>query len=83
MTTYYQKTKKPQNVCIRILVNPHQLPFLLLSTVEAKKRRSAGHQPKEPVPESTRSVFVTFLGEAGITLRQDGTPNEICKTLAL
>lgn len=67
---------------IRIPVNPHQLPFLL-STIEAKKRCSAANQRKEPVPESTKSVFVTFLREAGITLRQDGTPNEIGKTLAL
>lgn len=70
-----------KKVCIRITVNPHQLQFLLLSTVEAKKRRTAGHQTKEAVPESTKSVFVTFLREAGITLRQDGTPNEIGKTL--
>uniref|UniRef100_H3DAV5 FA complementation group D2 n=1 Tax=Tetraodon nigroviridis TaxID=99883 RepID=H3DAV5_TETNG len=27
--------------------------------------------------ESTKSVFVTFLREAGVTLRRDGTPNEI------
>lgn len=60
-----------------------QLQFLLLSAVEAKKRRTAGHQTKEAVPESTKSVFVTFLREAGITLRQDGTPNEIGKTLAV
>lgn len=57
--------------------------FLILFTVEAKKRRSGGHQAKEPVPESTKCVFVTFLSEAGITLRQDSTPNEIGKTLAL
>lgn len=68
---------------IRINVNPHELLFLLFSTLEAKKKRSTGHQTKELVPESTKSVFVTFLREAGITLRHDGTPNEIGKTLAL
>ncbi|XP_056884964.1 Fanconi anemia group D2 protein isoform X2 [Takifugu flavidus] len=44
----------------------------------AKKKRSAGRQAKESVPESTnKSVFVTFLREAGVTLRQGGTSNEI------
>lgn len=62
----------------------HHIPFLLLSTIAAKKKRSAGRQAKDTVPESTnKSVFVTFLREAGVTLRQGGTSNEIGKPLAL
>lgn len=84
----YQKKKfvlGSQLTPISLQLQSHQLQlqFLLLSTVEAKKRRTAGHQTKEAVPESTKSVFVTFLREAGIILRQDGTPNEIGKTLAV
>ncbi|XP_070814866.1 Fanconi anemia group D2 protein [Chaetodon trifascialis] len=48
------------------------------ATTKAKKSRSAGRQSKEPAPEETnQSVFAVFLGEAGVTLRQDGTSNEI------
>uniref|UniRef100_A0A671UW42 FA complementation group D2 n=1 Tax=Sparus aurata TaxID=8175 RepID=A0A671UW42_SPAAU len=44
----------------------------------AKKSRSTGRQPKEPAPEETHeSVFGVFLREAGVTLKQDGTSNEI------
>lgn len=54
------------------------------STIAAKKKRSAGRQVKDAAPESTnKSVFVTFLREAGVTLRQGGTSNEIGKPLAL
>lgn len=62
----------------------HHVSFLLLSTIAAKKKRSAGRQGKDTVPESTnKSVFATFLREAGVTLRQGGTSNEIGKPLAL
>ncbi|XP_030276612.1 Fanconi anemia group D2 protein isoform X2 [Sparus aurata] len=45
---------------------------------KAKKSRSTGRQPKEPAPEETHeSVFGVFLREAGVTLKQDGTSNEI------
>lgn len=51
-----------------------------LLSIEAKKSRSTGRQPKEPAPEETnKSVFVVFLEEAGVTLRQGGTSNEIGK----
>lgn len=49
-------------------------------SVEAKKSRSTGRKSKGPAPEETiKSVFVVFLREAGLTLRQGGTPNEIGK----
>lgn len=52
-----------------------------LLSVEAKKSRSAGRQPKEPAPEETNeSVFGVFLREAGVTLKQGGTSNEIGKS---
>uniref|UniRef100_A0A3Q3XSE3 Uncharacterized protein n=1 Tax=Mola mola TaxID=94237 RepID=A0A3Q3XSE3_MOLML len=48
------------------------------TTIKAKKSRSTGRPAKEPAPEETnKSVFVAFLREAGVTLRQDGTSNEI------
>ncbi|XP_076603581.1 Fanconi anemia group D2 protein [Chaetodon auriga] len=48
------------------------------ATTKAKKSRSAGRQSKEPAPEETnQSVFAVFLREAGVTLKQDGTSNEI------
>ncbi len=51
-----------------------------LLSIEAKKSRSAGRQPKEPAPEETNeSVFAVFLREAGVTLKQGGTSNEIGK----
>lgn len=51
-----------------------------LLSIEAKKSRSTGRQPKEPAPEETnKSVFVVFLKEAGVTLRRGGTSNEIGK----
>lgn len=51
-----------------------------LLSIEAKKSRSTGRQPKQPAPEDTnKSVFVVFLKEAGVTLRQGGTSNEIGK----
>ena len=47
---------------------------------EAKKSRSTGRQPKEPAQEETNeSVFGVFLREAGVTLKQGGTSNEIGK----
>lgn len=56
------------------------LRFYSLLSIEAKKSRSTGRQPKEPAPEETnKSVFVVFLKEAGVTLRQGGTSNEIGK----
>lgn len=51
-----------------------------LFSIEAKKSRSTGRPAKEPAPEETnKSVFVAFLREAGVTLRQNGTSNEIGK----
>ncbi|XP_073324559.1 Fanconi anemia group D2 protein [Pagrus major] len=48
------------------------------AATKAKKSRSTGRQPKEPAPEETNeSVFGVFLREAGVTLKQDGTSNEI------
>ncbi|KAM7422523.1 hypothetical protein PAMA_010526 [Pampus argenteus] len=48
------------------------------TTTKAKKSRSAGRQQKEAVSEETNeSVFSVFLRGAGVTLRQDGTSNEI------
>ncbi|KAM7402059.1 hypothetical protein PAMP_017329 [Pampus punctatissimus] len=48
------------------------------TTTKAKKSRSAGRQQKEAVSEETNeSVFCVFLRGAGVTLRQDGTSNEI------
>ncbi|XP_049448967.1 Fanconi anemia group D2 protein [Epinephelus fuscoguttatus] len=48
------------------------------TTTKAKKSRSTGRQPKEPAPEVTNeSVFAVFLREAGVTLKQGGTSNEI------
>lgn len=50
-----------------------------LLSIEAKKSRSTGRQ-KEPAPEETNeSVFGVFLREAGVTLKQGGTSNEIGK----
>ncbi|XP_054472432.1 Fanconi anemia group D2 protein [Anoplopoma fimbria] len=48
------------------------------TTTKAKKSRNTGRQPKEPAPEVTNeSVFGVFLREAGVTLKQGGTSNEI------
>ncbi|GAA6215791.1 Fanconi anemia group D2 protein [Lates japonicus] len=48
------------------------------TTSKAKKSRSAGRQPKAAAPEETNeSVFNVFLREAGVTLKQGGTSNEI------
>lgn len=54
--------------------------FFSLFLIEAKKSRSTGRPVEEPAPEETnKSVFVAFLREAGVTLRQNGTSNEIGK----
>ncbi|XP_035858240.1 Fanconi anemia group D2 protein isoform X1 [Sander lucioperca] len=48
------------------------------TTTKAKKSRSNGRQTKEPAPaETNESVFSVFLREAGVTLKQGGTSNEI------
>ncbi|XP_041834806.1 Fanconi anemia group D2 protein isoform X2 [Melanotaenia boesemani] len=48
------------------------------TTTKAKKSRSNGRQTKEPVSEETNEgVFVVFVREAGVTLKQGGTSNEI------
>ncbi|XP_034539766.1 Fanconi anemia group D2 protein [Notolabrus celidotus] len=48
------------------------------TATKAKKSRSTGRQPKEAAPEETnQSVFGVFLREAGVTLKQGGTSNEI------
>ncbi|XP_075893389.1 Fanconi anemia group D2 protein isoform X2 [Nelusetta ayraudi] len=48
------------------------------TTSKAKRGRSAGRQSKEPaLEESNKSEFFVFLKEAGVTLRSDGTSNEI------
>uniref|UniRef100_UPI0037E954F8 Fanconi anemia group D2 protein n=1 Tax=Semicossyphus pulcher TaxID=241346 RepID=UPI0037E954F8 len=48
------------------------------TTTKAKKSRSTGRQQREPAPEETNeSVFGVFLREAGVTLKQGGTSNEI------
>lgn len=48
--------------------------------IEAKKSRSTGRRPKGDVSEETnQSVFAVFLREAGVTLKQGGTSNEIGK----
>uniref|UniRef100_A0A671UQK4 FA complementation group D2 n=1 Tax=Sparus aurata TaxID=8175 RepID=A0A671UQK4_SPAAU len=58
--------------------DPVLLQMYSLVSIEAKKSRSTGRQPKEPAPEETHeSVFGVFLREAGVTLKQDGTSNEI------
>ncbi|KAM3621260.1 uncharacterized protein V6R79_008577 [Siganus canaliculatus] len=45
---------------------------------KAKKSRSTGRQPKETAPEETNgSIFTAFIREAGVTLNQGGTSNEI------
>ncbi|XP_068451005.1 Fanconi anemia group D2 protein isoform X2 [Clinocottus analis] len=45
---------------------------------KAKKSRNTGRKSKEPDPEVTNeSVFGVFLREAGVTLKQAGTSNEI------
>uniref|UniRef100_A0A8D0CT53 FA complementation group D2 n=1 Tax=Sander lucioperca TaxID=283035 RepID=A0A8D0CT53_SANLU len=54
------------------------LKFYSLLYIEAKKSRSNGRQTKEPAPaETNESVFSVFLREAGVTLKQGGTSNEI------
>lgn len=56
------------------------LMFILFLSIGAKKSRSTGRQPKGPAADETnKSVFVVFLREAGLTLRQGGTSNEIGK----
>ncbi|XP_061910230.1 Fanconi anemia group D2 protein isoform X4 [Entelurus aequoreus] len=48
------------------------------SSTTAKRSRTTGRQSKVSAPEeSTASVFSVFLREAGVTLKQGGTPNEI------
>ncbi|KAK9529071.1 hypothetical protein VZT92_013188 [Zoarces viviparus] len=48
------------------------------TTTKAKKGRTSGRKAKEPAPEETNeSVFGVFLREAGVTLKQGGTSNEI------
>ncbi|TNN85653.1 Fanconi anemia group D2 protein [Liparis tanakae] len=48
------------------------------TTTKAKKSRNTGRKLKEPAPEETNeSVFGVFLREAGVTLKQAGTSNEI------
>ncbi|KAM8913890.1 Fanconi anemia group D2 protein isoform 2-T6 [Spinachia spinachia] len=48
------------------------------STTKAKKSRSTAPKSKEPAPEETNErVFGVFLREAGVTLKQAGTSNEI------
>ncbi|KAF3689815.1 Fanconi anemia group D2 protein [Channa argus] len=47
-------------------------------TTKAKKSRSTGREPREDVAKETnQSVFTVFLREAGVTLKQGGTSNEI------
>ncbi|XP_026205940.1 Fanconi anemia group D2 protein isoform X1 [Anabas testudineus] len=47
-------------------------------TTKAKKSRSTGRQPKgDVVEEANQSVFAVFLRDAGVTLKQGGTSNEI------
>ncbi|TKS71673.1 Fanconi anemia group D2 protein [Collichthys lucidus] len=49
-----------------------------VTATKSKKSRSAGRQPKEaPSEETNQSVFGVFLREAGVTLKQGGTSNEI------
>uniref|UniRef100_A0A7N6AQA6 FA complementation group D2 n=1 Tax=Anabas testudineus TaxID=64144 RepID=A0A7N6AQA6_ANATE len=57
----------------------HQLDtFLNITPTEAKKSRSTGRQPKgDVVEEANQSVFAVFLRDAGVTLKQGGTSNEI------
>uniref|UniRef100_A0A8D2ZEY8 FA complementation group D2 n=1 Tax=Scophthalmus maximus TaxID=52904 RepID=A0A8D2ZEY8_SCOMX len=50
------------------------------ATTKAKKSRGSTRQPKEAVREDTNeSVFSVFLRQAGVTLRQGCTSNEIGK----
>lgn len=50
------------------------------TSTEAKKSRSTGRQPKEDVAEkANQSAFAVFLRDAGVTLKQGGTSNEIGK----
>lgn len=63
----------------------HPTPFTykvyFALSIEAKKSRTTAPKPKEPAPEETNeSVFGVFLREAGVTLKQAGTSNEIGKT---
>uniref|UniRef100_A0A667XHB4 FA complementation group D2 n=1 Tax=Myripristis murdjan TaxID=586833 RepID=A0A667XHB4_9TELE len=45
---------------------------------KAKKSRTTGRQAREVAPDETNeSLFVAFLREAGVTLREGGTSNEI------
>ncbi|XP_024915816.1 Fanconi anemia group D2 protein [Cynoglossus semilaevis] len=49
-----------------------------VTSTKAKKSRSTGRPPKEAVPEEiNENVFTKFLREAGVTLRNNGTGNEI------
>ncbi|XP_036008013.1 Fanconi anemia group D2 protein [Fundulus heteroclitus] len=48
------------------------------TATKAKKSRSAGLQPKEAASEETsENVFVTFVKQAGVNLKHDGTSHEI------
>ncbi|XP_061583100.1 Fanconi anemia group D2 protein isoform X2 [Cololabis saira] len=48
------------------------------TATKAKKSRSTGRHPKEPVSEETNeSVFVSFVRKAGVTLKHGGTSNDI------
>ncbi|KAK5872378.1 hypothetical protein PBY51_013089 [Eleginops maclovinus] len=48
------------------------------TSTKAKKSRSTGRQSKEPAQEQTNeSVFGIFIREAGVTLKQGCTSNEI------
>lgn len=48
--------------------------------LEAKKGRTGGHSKSVMRMPPDESVFVQFLREAGITLKQDKASNEIGKT---
>ncbi|XP_028261743.1 Fanconi anemia group D2 protein isoform X2 [Parambassis ranga] len=47
------------------------------STNKTKKNRSTGRQSKQDVPETNESVFGRFLREAGVTVKNGGSSNEI------
>lgn len=50
------------------------------TSTEAKKSRSSGRKPKDDaVDQAKQGVFAVFLRDAGVTLQQGGTSNEIGK----
>lgn len=65
-------------VCLFSEIIESLLKVVFHLSIEAKRGRSAGRQSKEPaLEESNKSEFFVFLKEAGVTLRSDGTSNEI------